>query len=578
MLNADRTPLVSAATERAEGRTLVLRSCRAEQFAAAVHLARSRMPGARVAGLTVEGHRHAALEGGVDDVIEVPGHRFSPMRTSPWTLARLRSLRFDEVVIPQMIPDAGRHLNVYALAAMLRAERFVVVPGSQPPQVLDRRGYRTLLWRALREWFALRFDTPIFIALVIASCMIRRPRVPAGAPTRRRLLHIVSSLGTGGAQVQLAQLLNRLPREQYQVDLLLVNPSAGSSSRRLIARDDIDIACLTTWPNRTRMVLEIVAHCRSRQYDLVHTWLPGMNIMAGSAARLARVPRVVTSIRGMSKARKWWYSEWWWRPLDVLTSWAADAVTVNARALVADHARFACMPPERIHVVHNGLDPSSLVADREAARADLRDLTHAPAGAVLVGNVGRLVHEKDHATFLQMLARVRAMRPDVHGVIIGNGRLRADLEQLTTNLGLTNAVTFLGDRPDARRLMAGFDLFVFPSISEGFPNVLLEATFLGVPCVASDIGGIGEVLGPDSVLFEPGDVHACAQQVLAALADPARATAHGEAVRARALELFTAERSVSAWMALYRHCLETPAGSLSPVRADAQPLGAAGDL
>jgi len=303
-------------------------------------------------------------------------------------------------------------------------------------------------------------------------------------------------------------------------------------------------------------VLEIIQRCRDRQYDLVHTWLFMANIVGVAGARLAGVPRVIASVRNLSVwKRERWYRKWWHRAADILGSHAADVVTVNAKALVADHARWAWMRRSGIEVIHNGLDPSQCPADRRDSRRRLVEAAAMPEDAVLVGTVGRLAHEKDQTTFIRLLAEVRKTRPDVRGVVIGNGELRPQLERLATDLGLGDAIAFLGERTDARRLMGGLDLFVLTSRSEGFPNVLLEATFLGVPCLATNLAGNPDVLGFGGSVFPAGDVTRGAARALALVADPERAAARQQFIRARALSLFTAERSVAAWLALYRRTL-----------------------
>jgi glycosyltransferase involved in cell wall biosynthesis len=133
--------------------------------------------------------------------------------------------------------------------------------------------------------------------------------------------------------------------------------------------------------------------------------------------------------------------------------------------------------------------------------------------------------------------------------------MNADLRRMAAGLGLADAVSFLGERRDTVRLMAGFDLFVLPSIIEGFPNALLEAAFLGVPAVASRVGGCPDVLAEPEALFETGDDAGAVNAVLALLEDPDRAAAHADRTRRRALDLFTADRTAAAWFDLYDRCL-----------------------
>jgi glycosyltransferase involved in cell wall biosynthesis len=549
--------LVRTAAPRSRGAVLVLRSCRIAQFEAAVRLARARHPEAEIVALSHPGHREALEAAGVDRILELPGRRFGLLRTSPWTLARLRREQFAEVVIPQISSIERHHLNLYWLVAALRCNAAVVVTPDRAPKILEGDAFRRYAVRMTASELLVSADVLMLLATLAASCVLRELRWMGGRPRRtgakKRVLHVVSSLEVGGAQVQLAEVLNRTPRDEFEIELLVLGRIDEEFSRQWLARDDIAIASVEQWPRLMPSVLEIASRCRAGRYDLVHTWLFMANVVATAAARLAGAPRIVQSVRCQSLAkRREWYRLWWHRAADILASNAADVVTVNAQALVADHAQWAWTRRSRMQIVPNGLDPSRFLVDRRDARRRLLAETGSPEDAVLVGTVGRLAPEKDQATFLRILARVRQEQRDVRGVIVGDGPLRPELEALARALGVHGAIVFLGSRPDARRLIAGLDLFVLSSLTEGFPNVLLEATFLGVSCVATDVAGIPEILRHEVSLFPPGNDSVGASRVLWLLANPDRAASMQQFVRRRAMDLFTAERSVSAWLALYR--------------------------
>jgi glycosyltransferase involved in cell wall biosynthesis len=536
---------------------LVVRCCRPQQFADAVRAARDRYPAATITALTHRGHDDMLRAAGVDDVEVVTGRQFGLWRTPFWPLARLRARRFDVVVIPQMDAEWEQHGNVYRLVAAIGARRVVVLPGTDEPIMFERQDFRRFaFWSSCTE----KWDAVVLLALLLAACVRRRPAAPPADGGRRRVLHIISNLGVGGAQVQLMQLLERTPPDRYDVDLLVLSAADGDFSRTALTRPDVGLFYLDEWPRLPHSVREVMLRCQAGRYDIVHTWLFFANVVGSAGARFAGVPLIVSSVRNLSVwKRAGWYRKWWWRLADALASRAADVVTVNARALVEDHARWTLMGTGTIEVLHNGLDPARLAFDREESRARLQQETEAGNAAVFVGTVGRLAREKDQMTFLRILAAVRAVRSDVHGVIVGDGPVRSSLEGLAQELGLGGALNFLGQRSDASRLAAGFDLFLLTSRSEGFPNVLLEATFMGVPCVATDIAGNPDVLERAESLFPPGNVTRGAERVLAALADVPRTRRYTEDVRRRALELFSAERSTNAWLALYsRHLLAAP--------------------
>ena len=536
-------------------RVLVLRSCRPAQFSAAVEAARRRHPEAEIVALSHAGHRESLEAAGVDTVIEIGGKRFGLFSVAPAVLRRLRREGFAEVVIPQMTPHREAYGNLYRFAAAIGAAAVTIIPGEEAAVTCSTAAFRRMLLMQLRYEIFGWFQSPaLLLGLMAASCLAPRrgaPRRAVSPQTPTRVLHIISSLGVGGAQRQLAELINRTPVDRYDVEVLVLGRSDGEFSRQWFAREGVKVAYLTEWPRLVSSVLEVRRHCRAGRYDIVHTWLFMANAIGVTGARLAGAPRVIASVRNLSLWKRTWYHQWWLRAADVLSSHAADIVTVNAHALAADHGAWALYPASRIHVVHNGLDPSLFLADRRDARARVRDAAGVPADAVVIGTVGRLAPEKDHLTFLRMLHAIRQLRTDVHGVVVGDGQLRSQLEAAAEDMNLADAISFVGERDDARRLMAGFDVFALTSTIEGFPNVLLEAAFLGVPSVASRVGGSPDVLANPEDTFEAGDAAAAAQRVLALIDAPSIGEAGAELTRQRAFSMFTADRTASRWFALY---------------------------
>jgi glycosyltransferase involved in cell wall biosynthesis len=536
-------------------RVLVLRSCRPAQFAAAVAGVRQRHPDAEIVALSHCGHRESLTAAGVDRIVEIPSTRFGILRLRRVDLRRLRQERFDEAVIPQMTAHHEGHGNLYRVVAAIGARAVTVIRGDDEPFVFNARPFlRYTAKVTCLEAFVWVQRPPFLLALLVAACGVpRRTPEPKG---RRRVLHIISSLGVGGAQRQLAELVNRTPADVYDVDVLVLGSFDGEFARHWFARSDVRVRYLSEWPRLVSSVLEVRRICAAGKYDVVHTWLFMANVIGVAGARLARTPRVIASVRNLSLWKRTWYRQWWFRAADVLSARAADVVTVNAEALVEDHAGWACYPADRIHVVHNGLDPALFRLDRREARSSLLAVAGLPDEAIVIGTVGRMAPEKDHATFLKVIQAVRQVRADVHAVVVGDGQLRQHLEAEAAALGIADAVAFVGERTDARRLMAGFDVFVLTSTIEGFPNVLLEAAFLGVPAIASRVGGSPDVLANPDDTFLAADASAAAQRLLALIDAPAAARENAERSRERALALFTADRTASRWFDLY-----TPSGA-----------------
>lgn len=536
-------------------RILMFRCCRSPQFEAALLRVRSEHPGAEVWVLAQERFRDELRALAVDHIIGHQATRLTACRLGPRIVRRLRALAADLVVIPLMDDHLVGAANLFRLAAILGAPRAVIYPGSGAPVQTDWQGLRDFAWKT-----TLRCPEGVFILGQMLRALYwagpRRRSAPAGTP--RRVLHIINSLGVGGAQTQLMELVRATPPHAYRIDvLLLADDECGD--RGALARCNVTIRVLDR-ANRLGTMIDAIADvCRAGAYDVVHTWLPQANMYGAAAARLAGVPRIVTSVRSLNPGRYPQWCRWWYRPADVLAARIADVVTVNASALAADHGRWALTRARRITVVHNGLDVSSeLAAGVDDARTWLRAQVGVDDPVPLVGIVGRLAAEKDQATFLRALGHVHRRGTPFHGVVVGDGPCADGLRALAASEGIAAHVTFLGARSDARRVIAGLDLLVLTSRIEGFPNVVLEAVLLGVPVASSDVGGVRDLIDEPDAVFPPERPSATADAIQRALAHVDRTATRTSRLRARAHRLFTTERMVARWLAIYDGADPTP--------------------
>jgi glycosyltransferase involved in cell wall biosynthesis len=208
---------------------------------------------------------------------------------------------------------------------------------------------------------------------------------------------------------------------------------------------------------------------------------------------------------------------------------AAIAVSQEVARSIGPRARTA------VHVIPNGIDDDALRAaalTREEARAELG----LPAGVPAVGAIGGVTAKKGHVHLVRAAAALRQRMPDARVVIVG---LPVDAEPVRRAIGeagLEGCVLLAGYHPTAARLLPAFDVFALPSLHEGMPVSLLEAMALGVPVVASRVGGVPEVVtdGADGVLVPPGDEAALSAALAGLLADGGRRRALADAARVTA--------------------------------------------
>ena len=176
--------------------------------------------------------------------------------------------------------------------------------------------------------------------------------------------------------------------------------------------------------------------------------------------------------------------------------------------------------------------------------------------------VANLRPEKNHETLIAAAAILQAAHPGVRFQVVGDGSRRCELEALTRARGVERIVEFLGHRDDVPELLAAADLFVLPSRSEAFPNGAIEAMAAGLPVVASDVGGLHDLIEHDrtGVLVPPADPEALGAATGALMARPERARAIGDAARAEVRRRYSFERMVDAFDSLYQSALEASYG------------------
>jgi glycosyltransferase involved in cell wall biosynthesis len=215
----------------------------------------------------------------------------------------------------------------------------------------------------------------------------------------------------------------------------------------------------------------------------------------------------------------------------------------------ADQLRAGGVSDRRLHIIPNALAPHSAPLERAAARAQLQ----LPADGLLAGWVGRVSREKGVDVFIDALSSIGDRV--IQGAILGDGPERA-AEQARAEALAPARFLWLGAVPDAARYFPAFDMFVLSSRTEGLPMVLLEAMAANVPIVATNVGGIPDLLSPaEGLLVPPEDSKALASAMRAALDDRAATSARAHAAKLRQHAEFDVGPWSDRYEALYRHLI-----------------------
>jgi len=205
------------------------------------------------------------------------------------------------------------------------------------------------------------------------------------------------------------------------------------------------------------------------------------------------------------------------------------------------------VPADRAYAIPNGMEVATLPPPY--TRAHLCNEVAVPETLPLIGVVGRLSIEKGHRYVLDALPRLLQQGLKVVLLLVGEGKERAVLQHHVQTLGIGDWVRFEGERADARSIIGGLDLMVLPSLTEGIPNVILEAFAYKTPVVATAVGGVPELVidGETGWLVPPRDPHALAQAIREALSNPAEARRRADNAYRHLLTHFTVEKQAEAW-------------------------------
>lgn len=374
-----------------------------------------------------------------------------------------------------------------------------------------------------------------------------------------RVLHIISSLGAGGAEQSLAEMLPMFSESGVESALVCLSRAHEGVHDRVVSSGYgvrvVGTARATALPRIRRAIKDF-------RPDVVHTTISEANMLGRIAA--AGLPcRVMSSLvnttydgvrmadPGINRHKL--------AAAKAVDRFTARHMTDHFHAIseaVRDSAvTHLGISPDRVTVVERGRDLARLGEPSAARRRAARDALGLPEEAEVVLNIGRQDYQKDHATLLEAVAKLAPRRPRLVLLQAGrDGKATPEVRRLASEMSLGDRVRLLGFRSDVGDLLAAADVFAFPSIYEGLGGSVLEAMAMRVPIVVTAVPALEEVVesGRGARVVPVGDASALAEAIDGLLED--RAAAAETAMRARQIfmERFTLQRSAERMVGLYR--------------------------
>ena len=445
----------------------------------------------------------------------------------------------------------------------------LVPPGPKPSSANGHDG--TALSPAIDtdEAFDLR------LAELAREPSVREPDLGRGG----KVVMVIGTLMAGGTERQLCNLAVELDRRGLQVTILvLCGPEAAAGPYRSMLRGTgvrvraanqvepcIAVGGLTTDERRLQLLAALPAgpreeiwrlfsHIATLQPDVLHCCLDGPNISGGIAGVLADVPRIALGVRSLSPPNfpqhfRPWYKAYY----RLLSESPRTRLFANSPEAAADYAQWSELRAERFRVIPNGIDGAVIAMPPAATVAAFKQSLGIPAEAPLIAGLLRLTEEKQPLLFVRAIAAARKDAEGLHAVLAGTGLLEREVKAEITRLGLGGRLHLLGTRGDVPTILAAADLVMLTSRTEGCPNALLEAQWLGRPVVATKVGGcVSAVLDGETGFLCEQTPRALAAACGALLSDPELRARMGSRAAQFARERFSLAAMVDQTLALYR--------------------------
>ncbi len=377
-----------------------------------------------------------------------------------------------------------------------------------------------------------------------------RPRHAGDVP--RNILLVITTSDVGGTESFLANLTLGLDRAHFAPTVCSLCPVGRAGER--IAAGGLPVVSLDMSPTARPLelvsgVVRLARMLERLEIDLVQALLYRANMMAALSGRLARRPVAVVagqrSLTPMTGRRA---------ALGVrLTRRFAGATVAVSEAVKAEIVAGEGLDGDRVAVIGNGVDHRRFrPGDSTAARARLG----LDSAAIVVGGVGRLAASKGFEHLIEAVAAAKGA-PRIELALVGDGPRRQALESLARRLGIAGRVRFLGRRGDLERIYPAFDVFALSSLREGSPNVLFEAMSCGLAAVATDVGGVPEIVEHDvsALLVPPADRGALTAALERLAGRPSMRRRLGAQARARVEAELTIEKMIERHQTLYEQLL-----------------------
>ncbi|MFT5387698.1 MAG: glycosyltransferase involved in cell wall biosynthesis [Candidatus Omnitrophota bacterium] len=366
----------------------------------------------------------------------------------------------------------------------------------------------------------------------------------------KKILFVITRLGAGGAPAIMLDMLHALNDAGHDVQLLTgYAPSNEKELLPALKDKSFVITVITELVRNINPLKDYIAlskikkFIQANSFEIVHTHTTKAGLLGRMAAKSAKVPHIIHSPHGH-------IFEGYMNPLTTklyialerkLARSTTKIITLTERA-IDQHLEQSIGSRRQFSYIHNGIDVAKYMNTHYHSK--LKEKHNIPTDIITFCTVGRLEPIKGHAVLLDALALVKQQTTTPFNMLfVGDGQLKDDLKQKALQLNMRDCIKFIGHQENIVPFLQMSDLFILPSINEGFGLVVVEAMAAKLPVIATNVGGVPEIL-TDNIngkLIPPNNAQSLADAILSLMNDTKRLKVIGEANQNKALSLFTKE-------------------------------------
>jgi len=333
---------------------------------------------------------------------------------------------------------------------------------------------------------------------------------------QRPIIWMIDGLGTGGAEQLMPVILKHLKEAGFNIRICALQIRNGNPIADELKRFGLPVD-LVLVPNLRHPLnlLRILRYLRTNRPQILHTQLEFSDILGTVAASLVGIPSVSTlhtlDTIEEKKSATWRLKLRWF----VLRNFCSKIIAVSEKTRI-HHLQLGKLGEEKVITLYNGIEISRFKKTEKAIQHQFKQSLKLPSNVQIIITVAVLREPKGIQYMLKALPAILDKNPNTHYLIVGDGSYGASLRELVVDLAIQEHVTFTGHRTDIPALLSISDIFVLPTLGDALPTVLIEALAAEIPIVATNVGGVPEIVENEvnGLLVPPGDSYELTQACL----------------------------------------------------------------